>query len=97
LAAAPFRSAGYGVIANVSASPVTEPDDIRESLAAQIYGSVRWTESMNLMIEKEIKLMIEVGPGKVLRGLMKKINKEVKVINAFSPNEINKVKEAVNL
>lgn len=93
---APFGPVKYPVISNVSAKPVKEPDAIRRALIEQVSGSVRWTDSINYMAAQGVKTVVEIGPGKVLRGLMKKINKDIKVVNAFTPDEIEKVVEQLN-
>lgn len=83
-----FKSADFPVVANVSGRPVREPAEIRESLANQVCGSVRWEESMRFMISQGVTCFVEIGPGKVLRGLMKKIDPSAKLIGAFLPEEI---------
>ena len=68
------------VICNFSAKGVNEPEQIRETLTRQVTGSVRWEESMRLLLEGGHKLFIELGPGKVLSGLMGRIDKSVEVL-----------------
>ena len=68
------------VISNVSAEPVTEPDDIRSGLARQITHPVLWEDSMARLLKENIDLFIEIGPGKVLKGLLRRIDKEAEVI-----------------
>ena len=63
------------VIANVTAQAVTEPDEIRRTLEAQVTGSVRWTESMRLLLNQGHRHFLELGPGGVLAGLMGRIDK----------------------
>ncbi|MCK5242720.1 ACP S-malonyltransferase [bacterium] len=91
LKTAPFKNAEFPVIANVTAEVVIAAQEIRARLLEQVTGSVRWEQSMQKMQALGVKQMIEIGPGKVLRGLMKKINKEVKVWSAFAPEEITVV------
>ncbi len=76
------------VIANVSAALVSNPAEIREALVKQVSGSVLWETSMKKMLDMGVKVMVEIGPGKVLRGLMKKIDPQIRVLGAFSPAEI---------
>lgn len=64
---------------NTTASAETDPDEIKKNLIAQLTSPVRWTQSINSMIEMGIKKYIEVGPGKVLQGLVRKISNEVGV------------------
>ncbi len=65
------------VYQNVNAAPATSPTIIKENLIAQLTGAVRWTASVEKMIADGATHFIEVGPGNVLQGLVKKINKEV--------------------
>lgn len=81
LAKVPFCKAGVPVVANISAEYVTEPDEIRETLAQQIAGSVQWERSILKMVEDGVDSFVEVGPGKVLSGLIKRISGDVGVQN----------------
>ena len=67
---------------NVSALPVTDPKMIRENLILQLTAPVRWTHIIQNMISDGATNFIEVGPGKVLQGLVKKINKDMEVVSA---------------
>lgn len=64
---------------NVTATGITDPSRIKENLITQLTSSVRWTQSVEQMIKDGAKTFIEVGPGKVLQGLVKKINKDMEV------------------
>jgi [acyl-carrier-protein] S-malonyltransferase len=66
------------VIANVMAEPITEADMIKEKLVEQLYSPVQWEDSVRKMIELGVDTFIEIGPGKVLSGLVKKIDRTVK-------------------
>lgn len=66
---------------NVRALPVTDPSKICENLIAQLTAPVRWTQTVQNMISDGAKIFIEVGPGKVLQGLVKKVNKEAEAIS----------------
>ncbi len=68
------------VICNFSAQSVSSAEEIRETLTRQVTGSVRWTESMQLLRNEGHELFIELGPGKVLTGLMGRIDKAAKVL-----------------
>jgi [acyl-carrier-protein] S-malonyltransferase len=72
------------LIANVSAEPVSRPDLIRRSLAQQVRSSVRWSQTMKRLVADGYGRFIEVGPGKVLSGLMKRIAPEAQVVNVSS-------------
>jgi [acyl-carrier-protein] S-malonyltransferase len=65
------------IIGNVSAQPLTTPAAIRAELKAQLTSPVRWTESMNYLVQSGVDTVCEVGPGDVLLGLMKRIDKSV--------------------
>ena len=78
----------YNVISNVSATEYKNIDEIKKLLIEQIESPVRWRESINYMISKGTSTFVEIGPGKVLSGLIKRINKEVKVLNIDSLEDI---------
>ncbi|AEE96245.1 ACP S-malonyltransferase [Mahella australiensis] len=69
------------VIANVTAEEVSSPEDIRQLLIEQVSSPVRWEESVRRMMAMGADTFIEVGPGKALSGFVKKISKDVKVMN----------------
>jgi [acyl-carrier-protein] S-malonyltransferase len=73
--AAQFSAPICPVYQNVHAQPVTNPDDIRRNLVAQLTAPVRWTQTVENMIANGITEFVEVGAGAVLRGLIKKINR----------------------
>ena len=81
------------IISNFSAKPTILASDIKKLLISQIEGRVRWLESVEFMINKRTKNFIEIGPGKVLSGLVKRINKN---INTYSINDEKDIKE-INL
>ena len=69
------------VVANVSARPGSSVAEIKDLLTRQVTGTVRWTESMQWLVAQGFTRFIELGPGTVLAGLMKRINKDVEVIS----------------
>jgi [acyl-carrier-protein] S-malonyltransferase len=74
----------FPVICNVDAMPVTDPARIRETLREQVTGTVRWTETIEHLIEHEkVELFVELGPGKVLAGLVGRIRKDFPVVSVF--------------
>ncbi len=75
------------VIANVTAAPVTDPDEIRKLLVAQVTGTVRWRESVLKMAELGVTQMVEVGAGKVLAGLVKR-NPAIEGSSIGTPDDI---------
>ncbi|HOY05011.1 MAG TPA: ACP S-malonyltransferase [Saprospiraceae bacterium] len=71
-----FQSPMCPVYQNVHALPVTSPEDIQKNLIAQLTAPVRWTQTIENMVADGITLFVEVGTGAVLRGLIRKINKD---------------------
>jgi [acyl-carrier-protein] S-malonyltransferase len=67
------------VYQNVNAQAVSDPEEVKKNLIAQLTAPVRWTQSVEAMIQDGATLFTEVGPGNVLQGLVKKINKEVEI------------------
>ena len=78
---ASFKDAKIPVVANVTADCVRSADEIRDALARQIAGSVRWDASVRRMIEDGVDRFVEVGPGKVLAGLVKRIAESADAIS----------------
>ncbi|MEX0602371.1 MAG: ACP S-malonyltransferase [Bacteroidota bacterium] len=74
-----IQDAAIPVYANVSGRPVQTRDEIRTSLARQLTSPVRWEESVTAMIADGVGTVVEVGPGKVLQGLAKRINNSIEV------------------
>ena len=79
--AAPLKEAVIPVVANVNARPLAKVEEIREELVQQLTSPVRWTESVQYMIEQEVTTFVEIGPKAVLTGLIKRIDKSVKTVN----------------
>ena len=76
------------VVSNVSATPIESIEDIHSRLLDQITGRVRWVESMDYMIKNGVTTFVEVGSGKVLSGLMKRINKEMTAYSLETPDDL---------
>ncbi len=81
LTALTFHNPSFPVICNVDAVPVTTAEAARAALIRQVTGAVRWEQSMRWLIEKGASLFIEVGPGKVLWGLMRQIDRSKTCLN----------------
>jgi len=79
------------MISNVSAVYENEPLEIKKNLAAQVDHSVRWEDSMKLLIKDGFKNFFEIGPGKVLKGLMRRIDSSVSVTNIETMADIEEV------
>lgn len=89
LADAVMKAPSVPVIANVTAAPATDPDVIRGLLVDQVTGTVRWRESVNAMKTLGVETAIELGAGKVLSGLVKRIEPDIAVMNAGTPAELD--------
>lgn len=81
----PVRDAHIPVIANVDAQPVTKASDITDRLGRQLLGAVRWEESMRVLVGLGVTGFIELGTGRVLRGLLKSIAPESRSANVDDP------------
>ena len=81
LAAVPMQAPAIPVVCNFAAKAVSEPTEIRSMLENQVTGSVRWTESIQTLIAMGHRQFIELGPGKVIAGLVAKIDKDATVIS----------------
>lgn len=79
-----FNAPSVPVIVNVTASPVTDPEEIRELLVRQVFSPVLWQDSVEWLIKAGVDTFVEIGSGSVLAGLIRKIDKNVKVININS-------------
>ena len=76
------------VIANVTAQPVSDPATIRKLLVDQVTGTVRWRESVQTMKSLNVSHVFELGAGKVLAGLVKRIDKEIEAQSVGQPADI---------
>lgn len=76
------------VVTNVDAKAITTPEKIRAALVAQVTGMVRWRESVLWMRDHEVERLIEVGAGKVLSGLSRRIDKELDALSLSGPEQI---------
>lgn len=81
-------------VANVNAQYVTEASQVKPLLKEQVSSSVRWEQSVRIMLEDGVDTFIEIGPGKTLAGFLKKIAKDVKVINIDSLESVEALKES---
>jgi len=76
-----FNEPSMPVVTNVDARPATAPDELRDALVRQVSATVRWSESMQLLVQQGVDTFVEAGPGKVLTGLMRQINRDAKALN----------------
>lgn len=85
-----FYDSKFPVYANVTAKPVTKKDEIKELLHQQVTSPVRWEETIKNMIADGIEEFYEIGPGKVLQGLLKRINPDVKSFGIDKYEDVEK-------
>lgn len=83
------------VVTNVEATPNNDKTRVKEMLIKQVTAPVRWTESMKIILDAGISTFIEFGPGNVLAGLMKRINKSAKVVSVNSAEGVDKALAAL--
>ncbi|MDQ0155981.1 ACP S-malonyltransferase [Robertmurraya andreesenii] len=91
----PIEKAKIPVISNVSAAEMSEPDEIKEKLIEQLYSPVQWEDSIKKMIDLGVDTFIEIGPGKVLSGLIKKIDRSVKIYSVSDEETFKSVVDAL--
>ncbi len=88
LASVTLGAPSVPVVCNVSADMVTDPETIREYLVKQVTGVVRWRESVLYMRANDVEQLVELGAGKVLSGLNRRIDRDLTSANAGTPEEI---------
>ena len=87
-----FKKGSNTLISNITADEIFNADELKDLLVKQIENRVRWRESVINMVNEGIIQFIEIGPGKVLSGLVKRINKQVQVYSINSEEEIKNIK-----
>ena len=80
--------AGFPVYANVTAAPVSDPDAIRRTLREQLWSPVLWEQTMRAMVGVGIRRFVEIGNGRVLRGLVRGVDKEAELFGSEDPDSI---------
>ncbi len=86
-----FRQPTVPLIANVTARPLTGVDEIKEELITQLCHCIQWQSSVEHMADEEVSTFYEIGPGKVLSGLIRRINPELETVNISSIEEISQL------
>ena len=86
-----FKEGTAKLIANTTAEIISTPAEIKAEIYAQSFGPVKWVDTVNKLKENGVDTIYEIGPGKVLAGLIKKIDKELTVINVNSLDDIEKL------
>lgn len=97
LATIPFKNAEIPVIANVTAEPVTQAEEIVKLLVQQVYSPVLWADSITWLISQGVDTFVEIGPGNVLTGLIKKIDKSVRTFNVNGLESLEQTAETLKL
>lgn len=90
-----IKDTNIPVIANVTAQPITNGAEIKEKLVEQLYSPVRFEQSVQTMLDEGVTTFIEIGPGKVLSGLVKKVNRRVKTYNVYDLSSLHDVLEKI--
>jgi len=88
LSAIQFKQPATPVVNNVDVAITDEVEEIKDALVRQLYMPVRWTESVQFMVKKGVNEIVEVGPGKVLTGLIKRIDKSISIRHFNAPKDI---------
>lgn len=77
------------VVANTTAQPFSTAEEIRSGILAQVCGCVYWQSSIEYMVNSGVSIFVEIGPGRVLTGLIKRITKDVEVVNISDVNNLS--------
>ena len=96
LANAEIRSPAVPLVANVLARPITDANEIRDRLVQQVTGTVRWRESITWLAENGVDTFVEIGTGKVLTGMVKRIAREATGMAVNSPEDIDALLEKIS-
>ena len=91
-----IKDAKIPVFTNVDAEPTTSAIRFKAKMTAQIYSSVMWTQTVEKMAADGVDTVVEIGPGKVLAGLVKKINPALTVLNVYDEETLNAAVQALN-
>src|SRR6266516_4553765 len=91
-----FSQPRIPVVCNVDATPLEDAEKSREALIRQVTGSVKWNKSMQWLVAHEVQTFVEVGPGKVLWGLMRQIDRSKKCLNVEDETSLHKTLEFLN-
>lgn len=90
-----IKDATIPVFTNVDAEPTTSAIRFKSKMTAQIYSSVMWTQTIEKMVADGVDTIVEIGPGKVLAGLCKKINPALNVLNVYDEDSLNAAVESL--
>ena len=85
-----FTDSSVPIVANCSAQPISDSESIKKELITQISGCVNWKDTIQYMIDQGVTDFYEIGPGRALSGMVKKINKEM---NTFNISDLVSIRE----
>jgi [acyl-carrier-protein] S-malonyltransferase len=91
-----FQTPGVPIVCNVDATAIADADRGRDALVRQVTGAVKWDQSMHLLMAKGIQTFVEVGPGKVLCGLMRQIDRSKTCLNVGDEASVQKTLEQLS-
>jgi [acyl-carrier-protein] S-malonyltransferase len=87
----PFHTPEIPIVANTTATEITTSEMVKKELLSQLCNTVHWQKSIEYMIGNGVSTFIEIGPGKVLSGLIKRINRSVKTLSISNTDDINNI------
>lgn len=90
-----FRDPEFPVVSNVTAQPVTDAATARRNLVVQLTAPVRWSESVERIAEAGVRDFVELGPGKVLTGMLRRIDPELRGVEVGAPGDVHRLKEGL--
>lgn len=90
-----FNTPSIRIVQNIDAAFHSDPKLIKQNLVLQMYGAVRWTDSVNAMTADGVDLLVECGPGKVLTGLAKRIDKNLSSLNIGNQDSLQATSETI--
>jgi len=90
-----FQDLTVPLVTNVDAKPVNRGDQARESIVRQVSQPVHWLESVELLINQGVQTFVEIGPGKVLSGLVRQIDRQVRCVNVEDAASLDSAREAL--
>jgi malonyl CoA-acyl carrier protein transacylase len=91
-----FEDLRVPLVTNVDAAAITKGDEARDALVRQVSAPVRWRESVEFLIQEGVRKFVEVGPGKVLSGLVRQINRETVCLNVEDAASLRATREALS-
>ncbi len=87
----PFHQPMIPIIANTTAQPLTTAEEVKAELLSQLCNSIQWQRSIEYMINDGVTTFIEIGPGRVLSGLVKRINRDVEILNIGDAEAVKRI------